>query len=150
MDNEPVWANPELRPNPFWMRLLKRTNWRGRARLLVLTVPLTAAIGWWASRTNEDCAKGIIENTLGVSPSSAHYISFETLAKEDRWRMERVVFDVGGAPESVCLTYRIEDGQYRWNRNTGVQECNKHPSPDEIARFKRLNGWPGVATASAE
>jgi len=136
---------PDLRPTPW----LRRINLRGQARLLLVTIPFTIAIGWWGSRANEDCAKGILEDTLGV-PSSARYISFDMLAKEDHWRMQRVVFEVGDSRHGVCLTYRLEDGQYKWRRNEGVRDCDTPPSAEEIALLKRLNGWPGVATASAD
>lgn len=154
MDHEPDWANPELRPNPLWLRWGKRINLRRELRILAISGALVGGLGYWGSRADEDGAKVVLADTL-EAPSSASYISFETVAKEGDWKMVHAVLDAQnpfGAMlrKSLCVTYRFEDGHYKWLRDEGVQECGKPPSPDEIALLKRLNGWPGVQTASAD
>lgn len=154
MDNEPVWANPDLRPNPIWLRWLKRISFRRELRIFAITSPFVLALCYWVSRADEDGAKVVLADTL-EAPSSANYISFETVAKEGDWKMVHVVLDAQNSfgamlRKSLCVTYRFEDGHYKWLHDEGVQECGKPPSAEEIALLKRLNGWPGVQTASAD
>ena len=152
MDAERDRTVPDLRPS--WVLWMERINFRRHARLFMLGLALTAGILYWAFGTDEKGAKAVLEDTLDA-PSSAHYISFDTVAKEGQWRMVHVVLDAQnpfGAMlrKSLCVTYRAEDGHIKWRRDDGVQECGRHPSADEISSLKRLNGWPGVETASAE
>ncbi len=145
-------AGPDLRP--FGILWMERTNLRRHARLFVVGLALTAGILCWASGTEERWVKAVLEDTLDA-PSSARYVSFDTVAREGQWRMVHVVLDTQNSfgamlRKSVCVTYRVDNGHYRWLRDEGVQECGKSPSAEEIALIKRLNRWPDVEIASAE
>lgn len=147
MEPEPDPIVPDLRPS--WVRWLQRIDLRRQARWLLVSVALTSAIRYWSSGADEAGAKAVLEDTL-EAPASARYLSFETLAKQGEWRLVHVVLDVQnpfGARlrKSLCVTYRVEEGQYRWSRADGVLECGKPPSARELALLERLNGWPGSA-----
>jgi hypothetical protein len=92
-------------------------------------------------------AKTILADTL-TSPSTAHYVSFESIDRKKAWRFERVVVDSQNqfgavVRNSLCLVWHIEGDQIRWNKSDGVQpECPSLPDREYVHAIETLNGWP--------
>lgn len=93
-------------------------------------------------------AKNIILDTV-ETPSTTKFVSATVLAKASDWRLVQVIADVQnrlGVPlrKIFCVTYTVGQKDVHWSRETGVQECSRQPTSEEVDAIEEANDWPSA------
>lgn len=116
----------------------------------VVTLGIAGYVIYWSQPDQIDArhARLILGDTL-KSPSTAQYVSIESIDRKDNWRFERVVVDsqneFGAMVRSqICLVWHEDGDRIKWNKADGIQlDCPNMPGRELVDSIERLNGWPG-------